>query len=106
MIEANAARKGSLRTPAIEHVRFTSERLAARAGRVKKNVWRFSTAARPLARFAIPNCPIRSGILTLAGDVGFAVAGEAEFEMGFPGGGDGIEDRTSSGSTPTSGGGF
>ena len=42
----------------------------------------------------------------MAGDVGFAVAGEAEFEMGFPGGGDGIEDRTSSGSTPTSGGGF
>jgi hypothetical protein len=66
--------------------------LAAGAGRVKKNVWKFSPAALPLVCFAIPDGRARREIRALAGDVAFAVAGEAEFEMGFPGGG-GIDER-------------
>jgi hypothetical protein len=79
---------------ALGHVVFTSDRLAARADRIKKNVWKFPPAARPPPRFAIPNGCVRSEIRALAGDVGLAVAGEAEVEVSFPGGGDGIGERT------------
>ena len=54
---------------------------------VKNNVWIFSTFA------SLP--PLEPG--AVFGDGGFAVAGEADLEVGFPGGGDQIEERIGGG---------